>query len=86
MKLSTSLALAATVVYSTNAFVLINRPNRAAFASSRIIAMSSDNAENDAVVAESVIPEGDAYARLGVPEDEVALGIDPTEFLQWIGS
>jgi hypothetical protein len=86
MKLSTSLAIAATVVYSANAFAPISRPNRAAFATSRIIAMSSDNAESDAVVAESAMPEGDPYARLGVPEDEVALGIDPTEFLQWIGS
>ena len=39
----------------------------------------------DDVVGESAMPSADPYERLGIKKDELALGIDATEFLQWIG-
>jgi len=34
----------------------------------------------------SAMPISTAYDRIGITEDQLALGVDATEFLQWIGS
>ena len=79
MKLSNSLILAATALASTSAFSPVSLPQRAAFASTRV-AMSED------VVASSAMPVASPYERIGIEESELAIGIDASEFLQWIGT
>lgn len=80
MKLSNSLLLVATALLSANAFAPICSPHRAVFATSRI----GVAAEGD--VAESAMPVADTYDRIGITKDELAIGIDASEFLQWIGT
>jgi hypothetical protein len=88
MKLSNSLVLAVTALSSANAFAPMSQPNRAAFVTSRV-AMSTEPAPSESseeVVAESAMPVGDPYERLGIDTSELAIGVDPSEFLQWIGT
>jgi hypothetical protein len=92
MKLSKSCLLAVAALSSANAFAPTFRPLSRAVAPSTFsrVAMAEEAAEEAAeisdVVVDSVVPEGDVYARLGIEKAELALGIDATEFLQWIGS
>jgi hypothetical protein len=96
MKLSNSCLLAVAALSSANAFAPTFRPLTRAVAPSTFsrVAMAAEEpaeeaaAEASDVVVESVpvVPEGDVYQRLGIEKAELALGIDATEFLQWIGS
>jgi hypothetical protein len=88
MKLSNSCLLAVAALSSANAFAPTLRPLSRAVAPSSFsrVAMAEEAAEASDVVVESVVPEGDVYTRLGIEKAELALGIEATEFLQWIGS
>jgi hypothetical protein len=79
MKLSQSLLAFSMAVSTVGAFTpVMNRQCRPTFFTTRQMA------EGD-IVGESATPVADPYDRLGIPKDELALGIDATQFLQWIG-
>eukprot|EP00429_Kryptoperidinium_foliaceum_P010965 CAMPEP_0176001916 /NCGR_PEP_ID=MMETSP0120_2-20121206/376_1 /TAXON_ID=160619 /ORGANISM="Kryptoperidinium foliaceum, Strain CCMP 1326" /LENGTH=229 /DNA_ID=CAMNT_0017334485 /DNA_START=64 /DNA_END=753 /DNA_ORIENTATION=- len=84
MKLSQSVALLSVAVPSVAAFspALPRTQFGQKVSTSRFMAASQ---EQD-IVGESAMPEADPYERIGISKDELALGIDATEFLQWIGS
>jgi hypothetical protein len=82
MKLSQSLLAFSTAISTVGAFTaMTNRQCRPTVFTTRQMASVP---EGD-VVGESVMPVSDPYERIGVANDELALGIDATEFLQWIG-
>lgn len=81
MKIVASLLV---LVPAVNAFVP-TRPHKSFFvtlprmADSVVTEQTSDFA--------TAMPEAmSSYERLGVPEDKLALGIDPNEVLQWLGT
>lgn len=83
MKLSQSLLAFSAAISTVGAFTTMtpNRQSRPTFFTSRQMASVP---EGD-VVGESAMPASDPYERIGVAKEELALGIDATEFLQWIG-
>lgn len=78
MKLSYSLASLSVLLSTAGAFTPLCRPN----ARPAPFFLAAEEAD---VVSESAMPASDPYERIGVSQDELALGIDATEFLQWIG-
>lgn len=50
------------------------------------VQMTSVPGEEQDIVGGSAITISDPYERIGVSKDELAIGVDATEFLQWIGS
>ncbi len=81
MKLSRSSILLAAVLSSVGAFTpMMNRLSRpTVFTARHMVASEQD------IVAESAMPSVDPYERIGITKDELGIGIDATEFLQWIG-
>jgi len=77
MKISNTLIIAASTLSTVHAFAPVVRHSRAAFP------MHMAEAEE---VAESAMPASDPYERIGISKEEMGLGIDATEFLQWIGT
>mmetsp|Transcript_115509 Transcript_115509/g.331537 ORF Transcript_115509/g.331537 Transcript_115509/m.331537 type:complete len:226 (+) Transcript_115509:109-786(+) len=80
MKLLQSISLLSTIVSTVEAFAPLSHPRQ-----NRPTLQQFMVAEQD-VVAESAMPVSDPYERIGITEEELAIGIDATEFLQWIGS
>lgn len=79
MKLSQIFALCCTAVTTVGAFTPMMSRGHARSAFSMVASAPDD------VVGESAMPVVDPYARIGVKEEELGIGIDATEFLQWIG-
>ena len=84
MNLRKSLVFAVAVLTTANAFVPI-KPNRPASGLS-VAAEPSKEQEASDVVAESAMPDSDPYERIGISKSELAIGIDASAFLQWIGT
>lgn len=85
MKVSQSTVLLATtaiVVSTVQAFTpMIQRQSRptVSFTTRHMVASEQD------IVAGSAMPVADPYERIGITKEELGIGIDATEFLQWIG-
>jgi hypothetical protein len=81
------LAVFSTAVASVGAFTPnLGRVSRgqATFIDMRHMT-AGPNAQED-VVGQSAMPAAGPYERIGVTKEELAIGVDATEFLQWIGS
>ena len=77
--------LAASIAASANAFSpAAMRP--AAFAAAPSVRFMSTTAEESDVVAASAMPVADLYAQLGLSKDQLSIGVDPAEVLQWAGT
>lgn len=63
---------------------VVHRPQRVTFARKMTETSSSETTTSD--FASAMPDAGDAYSRLGVEEEKVALGVDPNEILQWLGT
>ena len=83
MKVSQSTSLLLATVASTSAFA--PGPMRP-MSTLPTLSMAEESAEVSDVVTGSAMPSADPYERIGIKEEEMALGIDATEFLQWIGT
>ena len=77
--------LAASIAASANAFSpAAMRP--AAFAAAPSVRFVSTTAEESDVVADSAMPVANPYAQIGISQDQLSIGIDPAELLQWAGT
>jgi hypothetical protein len=89
MKLCNTVILAASIVAS-NAFAPSMRPSKTAFASQRLQMSTEAEREKGASLffAESAKVEelSDPYQLLGIQKDALAIGIDPSELLKWVGT
>jgi hypothetical protein len=100
MKLCTKVILAASIAASANAFspaaasAAANSMRPAAFAPATpsVRFMSTAAPEETDVVANSAMPvavsdaNADPYAQIGISKDQMSIGIDAAEFLQWAGT
>jgi hypothetical protein len=86
MKLCKTVAVS-TVIASVGAFVPSTIPpiaRQMAFTNTR--QMTAVPESDQGMVGQSAMPVASAYDRIGVTKEELAIGVDATEFLQWIGS
>ena len=79
MKFLQTITLLSTIASSVESFAPLS-PHR----QSRPTVPHFMVAEQD-VVAGSAMPVADPYERIGITKEEIAIGVDATEFLQWIG-
>ena len=79
MKLLQSIAILSSLLSAAEAFTPLSHHRQSRPTMGRFMVAEQD------VVAESAMPVSDPYERIGITQDELALGIDATEFLQWIG-
>jgi hypothetical protein len=78
--------LAASIAASANAFSPVAmRPAAFAVAPS-VRFMSTAAAEETDLVANSAMPSADPYAQIGISQDQLSIGIDAAELLQWAGT
>jgi hypothetical protein len=77
--------LATSIAASANAFSpAAMRP--VAFATTPSVRFMSATAEETDVVADSAMPVADPYAQIGISQDQLSIGIDAAELLQWAGT
>jgi len=78
-----SLVLLAT---AANGFAPAARPQRASFVTVPRMADTSTPSETSSDFASAMPDAADPYERLGVSKDQVALGVEANEILQWLGT
>jgi hypothetical protein len=87
MKFHRSVVLS-SVVASAGAFApnMVRPSHRQASFTCSIREMTAGPGAEQDIVGQSTMPVSSAYDRIGVTEEELAIGVDATEFLQWIGT
>jgi hypothetical protein len=87
MKLS-NIVVTASLIAPASAFAPLSiiRPNLLSSSSYSGIQFMSATAEEQDLVTESSMPNSDPYERMGITKDQLAIGVDASEFLQWIGT
>ena len=82
MKIASSLVLLATAAHG---FAPLSLPQqRCSFVARRMADTSTEQSSSD--FASAMPDASDPYERLGVSKDNVALGMDVNEIVQWIGT
>lgn len=79
MKITAPLVLLASAAHG---FAPLARPQRVSF----VARMADASTEPSSDFASAMPNTSDPYERLGVSQDNVALGVDANEILQWLGS
>lgn len=72
------------IATAASGFAPVARIQRPSFLTMPRMADTATTTESD--FASAMPDAGDPYERLGVSKDQVALGVDVNEILQWIGT
>ena len=81
MKFPIACALLASMVWESRAFSVVPRQSRPAFL--RITTLASDFASDFGSAMPSL---ASPYERIGIDKDELAMGVDPEEFIMYFGT